>query len=123
MSDVVNLCATLNVKTTAGPLGVSFSWYFEGLLRTGRAEFRIERGSGIAGRGDAWNVRELPSDPPIGPKVTTRRELRRQILEAIAEPPKPEPRPELEIYARWHTYGTTSSVQWFTRRRPMRRPA
>ncbi len=29
MRDVVNLLTTLNVRCSAGPLGVSFSWYFD----------------------------------------------------------------------------------------------
>jgi hypothetical protein len=99
---------------------VAFSWYFDrGCFPRGETtvHYRIESGSGIAGRGNAWNVTELPSGPTLGPKVTTRSALRSQILEAIAEGAKPEARDGFEVYARWHTYGSTSSVQWFTRRK------
>lgn len=120
MSDVIDLCRALYVKAEPGPLGVSFSWYFDhGCFPRGgtTVHYRIESGSGIAGRGDAWNVIELPSGPTLGPKVTAKSALRRQILEAIAEGTKPERRDGYEIYARWHRYGMTGSVQWFTRRK------
>jgi hypothetical protein len=108
MRDVVDLLTTLNVRCSAGPLGVAFSWYFDrgNLDREGRHHYRVESGSGIAGRGHAWNV-----------KVTTRHALRHQVLEILAEGPRPEARAGYEAYARWHTTGSTSSVQWFTRRR------
>lgn len=90
MSDVVALCETLDLRCEPGPLGVAFSWFFEHDDSTGaktrRVDYRIECGSGIAGRGRAWNLVELPGGSPSGPKVTTRRALRRQILEALAEP-------------------------------------
>jgi hypothetical protein len=119
MRDVVDLLTALNVRGSAGPLGVAFSWYFDrgNLDREGRHHYRVESGSGVAGRGHAWNVVELPEGTPRGPKVTTRHALRRQVLETLAEGPRPEPREDHETYARWHTTGSTSSVQWFTRRR------
>lgn len=125
LKDVVNLLRSLHVKGDPGPQGVTFSWYFDrGCFP--RAEitvyYRIESGSGIAGRGNAWNVCELPSGAPLGPKVTTKSVLRKQVLAAIAEGTRPEPRDGYEVYARWHTYGTTSSVQWFTRRKRTRSP-
>lgn len=87
MSDVVALCVALNIQCEPGPLGVSFSWFFEPddptRTRTGHVDYRIECGSGIAGRGRAWNLCELPSGSPSGPKVTTRRALRRQVLKTL----------------------------------------
>jgi hypothetical protein len=122
MHDVVELLTALNVQSSAGPAGVTFSWYFDrgSLDREGRHHYRIERGSGIAGRGHAWNVVALPEGTPRGPKVTTRRLLRRQVLETLAGGPKPEALAGFEIYARWHRTGSASSVQWFTRRRTTR---
>lgn len=120
MTDVVELLKSLHVKPSPGPLGVSFSWYFDrGCFPRGgtTVHYRIERGSGIGGRGNAWNVVELPSGPTLGPKVTAKRALKSQILAAIAEGARPEPRDGYEIYARWHTCGITASVQWFTRRK------
>jgi hypothetical protein len=119
MRDVVDLLTALNVRCSTGPLGVEFSWYFDhgNLDREGRHRYRVESGSGVAGRGHAWNVVELPAGTPRGPKVTTRLALRRQVLETLAEGPKPEPDEGHEAYARCHTTGSTSSVQWFTRRR------
>lgn len=117
-ADVVALLESVHTRATPTPNGVEFSVYFErgNLPRTGWVHFRVECGSGIAGRGDAWNVIELPSGPTIGPKVRSARLLKQQVLAAMAEGIKPEPRPGRQIYARWHTYGMTSSVQWFTRR-------
>jgi len=122
MTEVVELCRELHVKGVPGPYGVSFSWFFDHgcLHKNGKFHFRIENGSGIAGRGNAWNVYELPAGPTLGPKVTTKRELRPQILAAIAEGARPADRDGYETYARWHTYGMTGSVQWFQRRQ--RRP-
>lgn len=123
MHDVVDLLLSLHVRGEAGPLGVTFSWYFDrgNLSRNGRYVFRIESGSGIAGRGHAWNVCCLPGGSPLGPKVTTRAALRRQILAALAEGVRPEPRDGYEVYARWHKSSpfpnTTTSVQWFSRRK------
>ena len=117
MTDVLTVLTSVHAHGTPGPNGVEFSVYFErsNLPRTGTVRFRVECGSGIAGRSNAWNVVEL-GGPALGPKVTTRRELRAQVLAAMAEGIRPEPSPGREIYARWHTYGLTSSVQWFTRR-------
>lgn len=117
MTDVVNLLVSLNVQPHATPDGVCFEWYFDHGCshRNGRARFRVERGSGIAGRGDAWNVVELPGGVPLGPKVTTRAKLRQQVLAAIAEGPRPPDRVGFQTYARWHTCGLTSTVQWFQR--------
>jgi hypothetical protein len=119
MSDVADLLTALNVRCSAGPLGVTFSWYFDSgnLDRHGRHRYRVESGSGVAGRGHSWNVVELPDGTPRGPKVTTRSALRRQVLETLAEGPRPDPREGREAYARRHTTRSTSSVQWFTRRR------
>lgn len=118
VADVIAVLEAVHCKPAPTPNGVEFSVYFErsNLPRTGWVHFRIECGSGIAGRGDAWNVIELPAGPTLGPKVRSVRLLKRQILEAMAEGIKPDPRPGFLVYARWHTYGLTSSVQWFTRR-------
>lgn len=45
------------------------------------------------------------------------RSIANQILESMAEGAKPAAREGYEVYARWHTYGITSSVQWFQRRK------
>lgn len=122
MTDVMAVLASVHVQGSPGPNGVEFSVYFErsNLPRTGMVRFRIECGSGIAGRSNACNVVEIGS-PALGPKVTNRRALRAQILAAMAEGIRPEPQSGREVYARWHTYGWTSSVQWFTRRTRVRR--
>lgn len=117
MADVLTVLDSVNQRGTPGPNGVEFSVYFErsNLPRTGTVKFRIECGSGVAGRSHAWNVVEIGGET-LGPKVTTRRALRSQVLAAMAEGIRPDPLPGREVYARWHTYGLTSSVQWFTRR-------
>jgi hypothetical protein len=107
MVDVVALLTDLSIRCEPGPLGVAFSW--------GGERYRIESGGGIAGRGHAWSVVELPATT-LGPKVTTRRALRAQVLAVMADPPKPDPKPGCETYARWHRTGVAASVQWFTRR-------
>lgn len=128
MSEVVELIKTFGTKPKPGPYGVEFEWYFDcpgKLGRTGNYKYRVESGSGIGGRGHAWNLNVLPGgglnrDSELevcGPKVTTRRLLKRQILEALAEGNRPPDRDGYEIYARWHTYGLTSSIQWFSRRK------
>jgi hypothetical protein len=117
MTDVLEVLSSAHAHGTPGPNGVEFSVYFErsNLPRTGTVRFRVECGSGIAGRSGAWNVIEI-GGPALGPKVKTRRALRAQVLAAMAEGIRPDPLPGREVYARWHTYGLTSSVQWFTRR-------
>lgn len=119
MTDVVDLLASLCVKALPGPEGVEYSWYFDRgcYPKQGEYRYRVRSGSGIAGRGNAWNVCELPSGTPLGPKVTTRAKLRAQILSSMAEGPRPPDREGYETYARWHTCGITSSVQWFQRRK------
>lgn len=117
MSDVVQLCTDLCIKAEPGPLGVTFRWSREG--STGSLErvwYRIECGSGIAGRGGAWGVVELPAGPAQS-KVHARAALRQQLLEIMAEGTKPEPRAGFEIYARWHHTAQADSVQWFLRRK------
>lgn len=115
MTDIVDLCTELCLKAEPGPLGVTFRWSRGSYESMTRVWYRIERGSGIAGRGGAWGVCELPAGP-THPKVTTRRALRRQLLEIMAEGTKPEPRDGFEIYARWHHTALCDSVQWFERR-------
>lgn len=123
MTDVVEILTALHVKALPGPNGVEYEVHFDrGVFPQGSPDgrlhrFRIESGGGIAGRGGAWNVRRLPDGEPLGPKVTTRAKLRRQILESMAEGTKPEEKSGYEVYARWHTFGTTASVQWFQRRK------
>jgi hypothetical protein len=76
MTEVVELCRELYVKGEPGPYGVTFSWYFDAGCSpraSTTVHYRIENGSGIAGRGYAWNVYELPAGPTLGPKVTTKR--------------------------------------------------
>lgn len=123
MTGVLAVLASVHEQGSPGPYGVEFSVYFDSsnLPRTGTVRFRVESGSGIAGRSNAWNVVEV-GGPALGPKVTTRRALRAQVLAAMAEGIRPEPSPGREVYARWHTYGWTSSVQWFTRRARVRLP-
>ena len=117
MTDVLEVLTSVHVSGMPGPNGVEFSVYFDrsNLPRTGWVRFRVESGSGIAGRGHAWNVVEIGGSA-LGPKVTTRRALRVQVLAAMAYGIRPELSPGREISARWHTYGLMSSVQWFTRR-------
>jgi len=114
MSDVVDLLTSLHVKSKPNPEGVDYSWYFDNgcFPKRGEYRYRVRSGSGIA-----WNVLELPSGAPLGPKVTTKDKLRRQILASMAEGPRPPERDGYETYARWHTCGLTSSVQWFQRRK------
>lgn len=77
MKDVVALCTKLGIACESGPLGVSFTTAYPPWVR-----FRVESGSGIAGRSEAWNVVELPAGKSLGPKVTTRAALRKQIAGA-----------------------------------------
>lgn len=119
MADVVDLLTSLHVKSNPNPEGVDYSWYFDDgcFPKKGEHRYRIRSGSGIAGRGNAWNVLELPSGSPLGPKVTTKAKLRPQILASMTEGPRPPDRDGYATYARWHTFGITSSVQWFQRRK------
>jgi hypothetical protein len=119
IAEVIAILIGAGVQPQATPNGVEYSWYFDSgcMGRSGRHRFRVECGSGIGGRGGAWNVVDLPSGKPHGPKVTSGAELRRQVLESLAEGNRPDDRDGYETYARWHTCGTTSSVQWFQRRR------
>ena len=127
MKDVVDLLTDLHIKAEPGPQGVEFSWYFDspgGLGRIGRHRYRVESGSGIAGQGHAWNLHVLPGGGPnrnsghevCGPKVTRRLLLKRQVLEALAEGDRPPHLDGFESYARYHTYGSITSIQWFRRR-------
>lgn len=78
MSDVVSVLACAGLASSSGPNGVAFT--------AGGMRFRVESGSGIAGRGNAWNVVRVDSGEALGPKVTTRRALRAQVLAARTLP-------------------------------------
>src|SRR5688572_1148901 len=92
MTDVVELLASLHVKGKPGPEGVEYGWHSDRGAELSRTRFRIRSGSGIAGRGDAWNVTQLPNGPTLGAKTRRRRELRRQILESLADGVRPPDR-------------------------------
>jgi len=77
-ADVGNLLDEIKIVFwESGPLGFT----------VGRDhEMRIERGSGIAGRGDHWAIVDIASGKRTK-SVRTRRELRRLIIEWLAGPP------------------------------------
>jgi hypothetical protein len=93
MTDVLEVLISVHAHGIPGPNGVEFSVYFElsNIPRTGNVRFRVECGSGIAGRSGAWNVVEI-GGAALGPKVTTRK--------ALAEGVRPEPSIGREAYAR-----------------------
>lgn len=47
---------------------------------------RLQRGSGIAGRGDVWALVWLPDGKPIATGLTTKAKLVRTVLEFMAGP-------------------------------------
>ena len=47
---------------------------------------RLERGSGIAGRGDVWALVQLPGGPALVTKIATKPKLVRAVLEFMAGP-------------------------------------
>jgi hypothetical protein len=47
-------------------------------------DYRIERGSGIAGRGDIWSLKEVRSGERIGPPCRTKAELKLVLREWAA---------------------------------------
>lgn len=50
---------------------------------------RLQRGSGIAGRGDVWMLMRLPAGRPIVTGIATKAKLVRTVLEFMAGPPPP----------------------------------
>jgi hypothetical protein len=93
MPNVVNgiLEATLGYRVEMNPYG------FE--LRTDDLvpqRARLQRGSGIAGRGDVWALVRLPDGKPIVTGIATKAKLVRTVLEFMAGPP-PAPLPEYTV--------------------------
>lgn len=74
--------AVLGWRVEMTPLG--FEWHND-LLVPDHA--RLQRGSGIAGRGDVWALVRLPDGTPIVTGITTRARLERAVLEFMAGPP------------------------------------
>lgn len=70
--------------------------------------FRLERGSGIAGRGHEWNITNVRSGER-GPRAKETGELRRRLLEWMAGP-----RPPGASFARMHSNRFGESVIWIT---------
>jgi len=72
---------TLGYRVEMNPYG------FE-LLRDDPAprNARLQRGSGIGGRGDVWALVQLPDGTPIATGISTRAKLTRVVLEFMAGP-------------------------------------
>lgn len=68
---------------------------------------RLERGSGIAGRGGIWSLREVRSGETIGQSCEKSKELRRVLLEWMAGP-----KPYGAKYARWHSNRFNTGAIW-----------
>lgn len=75
------------------------------------ADARLERGSGIAGRGNHWalvvRVGENRHQEQVGPRVGTRNALKKLLREWLAGPKEPGTR-----YARLHTTRFGSAYIW-----------
>jgi hypothetical protein len=55
-----------------------------------RGEYRVERGSGIGGRGDTWRIVNVQTGES-GPACKTSRQLHRELREWLAGPKPPFP--------------------------------
>jgi len=84
---------------------------------------RLQRGSGIAGRGDVWALVRLPDGSPLVANIETKAKLSRAVLEFMAGPrPGPltdhtAPRAKRVVHPRTGA----SRFVWYRRRRAPRR--
>lgn len=85
-----------------------------GNLGDGSRPVRIERGSGIAGRGGHWGLVDIRTGEST-PRVSTRRELRRLILEWLAGP-KPHVPDGFTCYAKHNHNRFGDAYIWVIRR-------
>jgi hypothetical protein len=76
--------AVLGCRVEMNPLG--FEWCNDLLVPESA---RLQRGSGIAGRGDVWALVRLPDGAPIAAGISTRARLQRAVLEFMAGPRPP----------------------------------
>jgi hypothetical protein len=74
--------AVLGWRIAMTPLG--FEWRNDLLVPE---RVRLQRGSGIAGRGDIWALVRLPDGVPIVAGISTQARLKRAVLEFMAGPP------------------------------------
>lgn len=117
-TDVVTMLEEFGVGCDAGPNGI----VIRGTIGAGwpfhTEHARVERGSGIAGRGDAWSlVLRYPSSGHVksSPYVTTRKALRKIIREWMAGPRPPTSSGATQYATRLHSTSGTHFV-WSERR-------
>ena len=79
--------AILGWRVEMNPYGFELQTSNTGCLVPARA--RLQRGSGIAGRGDIWTLVRLPDGESIAMRLDTRTKLTRAVLEFMAGPPPP----------------------------------
>lgn len=77
--------AILGWRVELNPYGFEMQTSNTGCLVPARA--RLQRGSGIAGRGDVWTLVRLPDGAPIVTGLATKAKLVRAVLEFMAGPP------------------------------------
>ncbi len=77
----------LGWRIEMNPYGFEMQTSNTGCLVPARA--RLQRGSGIAGRGDVWMLVRLPDGEPIATGLATKAKLVRAVLEFMAGPPPP----------------------------------
>jgi len=72
--------ATLGYRVEMNPYG------FELQSADPMRRARLQRGSGIAGRGDIWALVRLPDGAPIATSLATQAKISRTVLEFMAGP-------------------------------------
>ncbi len=102
--EVAAIVRELGLPDRSGPLGFDLGYH-------GSERFRLQRGSGIAGRGNLWALVEVHRGEQVGHSCEKPSELRRVLLEWMAGP-----RPSQTAYARRHRNRFGDSVIWVERR-------
>jgi hypothetical protein len=111
------LAATLGWRIQMNPYGFELR---NDLLVPERA--RLQRGSGIAGRGDVWMLVRRPTGALITGNIDTRTKLVRAVLEFMAGPPPAPLADHTAPRAKRVVHPRTGGARfvWYRRLRPAR---
>lgn len=83
---------------------------------------RLQRGSGIAGRGDVWALVHLPDGKPIATGLATKTKLVRAVLEFMAGPRPSELMDYTAPRAKRVIHPGTGEARFVWYRRPKKQP-
>lgn len=115
VGDVLEGC--LGHRVEMGPYGFELR-----VTETPRRRARLQRGSGIAGRGDVWALVALPTGAPIVTGLRTKVQICRAVLEFMAGPPPSPLRDFTKPRARRVVVPRTGESRFAWVRHPKKRP-